>query len=200
MAKSKPIVRKKATTAARRDATSLRLPADLAQQIDRWTKAMGEDSHSAAMRPLLGIGLTAADRSSAPMPIAPATQSDLRGMVAPNAATNPLAGQRLDDLDRLDGRNDEKLWLREPTPGAARRSGLWKGARRPHRVTYDWYPIESAPFGEDIAVQVTDGRGAPYTIQWPCQRGTDGWINSRKGTPLEVTPVAWRPYNSQPHS
>jgi hypothetical protein len=69
---------------------------------------------------------------------------------------------------------------------------------RPPRVTYDWYPIESAPFDEDIAVQVTDGRGAPYVIQWPCRFTATGWINLRKGTPLEVTPVSWRPYRSQP--
>jgi hypothetical protein len=41
---------------------------------------------------------------------------------------------------------------------------------RPPRVRYDWNPIESAPFDEDIAVQVTDGRGAPYAIRWPCRR------------------------------
>jgi hypothetical protein len=66
MAKSKSIVRR-TTTAVQSDVKSLRLPADLAQQIDRWAKAMGEDSHSEAIRPLLGIGLSAADRS-APMP------------------------------------------------------------------------------------------------------------------------------------
>jgi hypothetical protein len=27
---------------------------------------------------------------------------------------------------------------------------------------YGWNPIESAPLDEDIALQVTDGRGAPY--------------------------------------
>jgi hypothetical protein len=65
---------------------------------------------------------------------------------------------------------------------------------RPPLVNYGWNPIESAPFDKDIALQVTDGRGAPYTLQWPCRRTTTGWINSRKGTPLEVTPVRWRPY------
>ena len=189
MTKSKSTVRKRTTTAVRRDVNSLRLPADLAQQIDRWAKAMGEDSHSEAIRPLLGIGLSAADRS-APMPIAPAPQSDFRGAAKPKTGTDPLADQRPDGLGNSDRREDEKLWLRVPTPGAHR--------SRPSRVTYDWYPIESAPFCEDIAVQVTDGRGAPYAIQWPCQRAATGWINSRKGTPLEVTPVAWRPYNSQP--
>jgi hypothetical protein len=62
---------------------------------------------------------------------------------------------------------------------------------RPSR-DYGWNPIETAPLDEDIALQVTDGRGAPYTLQWPCRRTAAGWINSRKGTPLEVTPVKWR--------
>ena len=66
MAKSKFIVRKKTTTALQREVKSLRLPADLAQQIDRWAKAMGEDSHSEAMRHLLEIGLSVADRSALP--------------------------------------------------------------------------------------------------------------------------------------
>ena len=69
---------------------------------------------------------------------------------------------------------------------------------RPPRVTYDWNSIESAPFDEDVAVQVTDGRGAPYAIKWPCRLTATGWINSRKGNPLEVAPVSWRPYHSQP--
>jgi hypothetical protein len=61
---------------------------------------------------------------------------------------------------------------------------------------YGWNPTESAPLDEDIASQVTDGRGRPYTLQRPCRRTTTGWINSKTGTPLEVTPVRWRPYLS----
>jgi hypothetical protein len=30
---------------------------------------------------------------------------------------------------------------------------------RPSRINYGWNPIESAPFDEDIALEVTDGRG-----------------------------------------
>ena len=196
MAKSKSLVGKKTTTAVPRDVKSLRLPVDLAQQIDRWAKAMGEDSHSEAIRPLLGIGLSAADRS-APMPIAPLPRSDLRGAAKPKTGTDPLADQRPDGLEYPDQREDEKLWLRVPTP-STHRAELRKGARRASRVTYDWNSIESVPFDEDVAVQVTDGRGAPYAIRWPCQRTASGWINSRKGTPLEVAPVSWRPYHSQP--
>lgn len=38
-------------------------PADLAERIDRWAKAMGKDSHSEAMRHLLEIGLSAPKRN-----------------------------------------------------------------------------------------------------------------------------------------
>jgi hypothetical protein len=69
---------------------------------------------------------------------------------------------------------------------------------RPPQVNYGWNPIETAPLDEDIALQVTDGRGGPYTLQWPCQRTAAGWINARKGTPLEVTPVRWRSYPVPP--
>ena len=45
---------------------------------------------------------------------------------------------------------------------------------RPSR-DYGWNPIESAPLDEDIALQLTDGRGAPYVLQWPCRR-TEGAV------------------------
>jgi Ribbon-helix-helix protein, copG family len=66
MAKSKSVVRKKTKrpTALQRHVKSLRLPADLAQRIDRWAKAMGKDSQAEAMRHLLEIGLSAAKRKS----------------------------------------------------------------------------------------------------------------------------------------
>ena len=182
-------VRKKTTTAVRSDVKALRLPADLAQQIDRWAKAMGEDSHSEAIRPLLGIGLSATADRSAPMS-ALVPQSDLRGVAKPKTGSDPLADERPDGLDYPDQRDDEKLRLGVPTPGAHR--------SRPSRVTYDWYPIESAPFDEDIALEVTDGRGKPYVLRWPCRRTAAGWINSTKGTELAVTPVRWRPYYPPP--
>jgi hypothetical protein len=109
----------------------------------------------------------------------------------------PSADEQPGGLDRPDRPEDKKLWLRVPTP-SAHRSELWKGAMRPPRVTYDWNPIESAPLDEDVGLQVTDGRGAPYTLRWPCRRTARGWINSRKGTPLEVTPVRWKPYDDRP--
>jgi hypothetical protein len=66
MAKSKSVVRKKTRrpTAAHHPVKSLRLPADLAERIDRWAKVMGKDSHSEAMRHLLEIGLRAPKRKS----------------------------------------------------------------------------------------------------------------------------------------
>jgi hypothetical protein len=142
------VVRKntKRPTAVQRHVKSLRLPADLAQQIDRWAKAMGEDSHSEAMRHLFEIGLSAADRS-APMPIAPVPQGDLRGVAKPKTGIDPFADEQPGGLDCPDRPEDKKLWLRVPTP-SAHRSELWKGAMRPPRVTYDWNPIESAPLDE----------------------------------------------------
>ena len=132
MAKSRSLVRNETTTAVQSSAKSLRLPADLAQQIDRWTKAMGEDSHSEAMRPLLGNGLSVADRS-APSPIAPVPQSDLRGVVTPKTGTDRLADQRPDgwgvarrmqsdgpvSARRLDGsiRGKERSWRSRRWPG-----------------------------------------------------------------------------------
>jgi hypothetical protein len=65
-------------------------------------------------------------------------------------------------------------------------------------TAYNWHPIESAPLDEDLTLQVTDGRGQPYIIQWPCRRTATGWINARKGTRLEVTPVLWRVYRQPP--
>jgi hypothetical protein len=64
------------------------------------------------------------------------------------------------------------------------------------QMNYGWMPIETAPFDEDIGLQVTDGRGEPYAIHWPCRRIATGWINSRRRTPLAVTPVRWRPYQA----
>jgi hypothetical protein len=58
-------------------------------------------------------------------------------------------------------------------------------------VNYGWNPIESAPLDEDIALQVTDGRGGPYTLRWPCRRTASAWINSRKGTP------SWRAWQGK---
>jgi hypothetical protein len=55
-----------------------------------------------------------------------------------------------------------------------------KGAMRSPLINYGWLPIDTAPLDEDIALQVTDGRGGPYTLQWPCRRTATGWINSRK--------------------
>jgi hypothetical protein len=41
-------------------------------------------------------------------------------------------------------------------------------------VNYGWRPIETAPLDEDIALQVTDGRGGPYNPRWPCRNMVAG--------------------------
>jgi hypothetical protein len=57
---------------------------------------------------------------------------------------------------------------------------------------YSWKSLESAPLDEDVTLQVTDGRGEPYVLVNACRLTAAGWVNSSKGTPLAVTPVAWR--------
>jgi hypothetical protein len=67
-------------------------------------------------------------------------------------------------------------------------------AMRAAHANYGWNPIEAAPLEEDVTLRVTDGRGGPYTFPGPCRLTAPGWVSSGKGTPLEVTPVKWRPY------
>jgi hypothetical protein len=63
------------------------------------------------------------------------------------------------------------------------------------RLWADWRPIDTAPWEEDVTLLVTDGRGEPYPIPYPCKRTADsGWMNSSRGTPLAVTPLQWKPY------
>jgi hypothetical protein len=62
---------------------------------------------------------------------------------------------------------------------------------------YGWNPIETAPLDEDVTLEVTDGRGAPYRLPNPCRLTASGWISSSKGTPLTVTPVKWKPYDGE---
>jgi hypothetical protein len=64
--------------------------------------------------------------------------------------------------------------------------------------SYSWKPIESAPLDKDVTLQVTDGRGKPYTLRNPSRLTAAGWVSSGKGTPLSVTPVRWRPYHGSP--
>ena len=59
---------------------------------------------------------------------------------------------------------------------------------------YGWNPIDSAPFDEDVNLEVTDGNGARYRLPSACRLTASGWVSSSKGTPLVVTPVKWRPY------
>jgi hypothetical protein len=59
----------------------------------------------------------------------------------------------------------------------------------PPAESYSWKPIESAPLDEDVSLQVTDGRGKPYTLRNPSRLTAAGWVSSGKGTPLAVTPV-----------
>jgi hypothetical protein len=39
---------------------------------------------------------------------------------------------------------------------------------------YGWNPIESAPFDEDVTLQVIDDRGGPYRLPNPCRLTASG--------------------------
>jgi hypothetical protein len=56
-----------------------------------------------------------------------------------------------------------------------------------------WKPIDTAPLDQAVTLLVTDGRGEPYPIPYPCKRTAAGWVSS-EGTPLAVTPLQWKPY------
>jgi hypothetical protein len=57
---------------------------------------------------------------------------------------------------------------------------------------FSWEPINTAPVDEDVTVLVTDG-ASEYRVPFPCRLTADsGWVNSRKGTALSVTPTKWR--------
>ena len=56
-----------------------------------------------------------------------------------------------------------------------------------------WRLIDTAPVDQDVMLLVTDGRGEPYPMPYPCKLTAAGWVSS--GTPLAVTPLQWRPYD-----
>jgi hypothetical protein len=69
------------------------------------------------------------------------------------------------------------------------------GAMRVLENNYGWSLIDTAPFDEDVMLEVTDGQGEPYRLRHPCRLTASGWVSSGKGTPLVVTPVKWKPHN-----
>src|ERR1700688_969775 len=56
---------------------------------------------------------------------------------------------------------------------------------------YGWNPIESAPFDEDVTLQVTDGQGGPYRLPNPCRLTASGFKqgNAARGHAGEVETV-----------
>jgi hypothetical protein len=47
-----------------------------------------------------------------------------------------------------------------------------KGRRQMRVFGNNWNPIETAPLDKDVTLEVTDGRGAPYSLPNPCRRIT----------------------------
>jgi hypothetical protein len=60
---------------------------------------------------------------------------------------------------------------------------------------FGWSLIDTAPFDQDVMLEVTDGQGEPYRLRHPSRLSVSGWVSSSKGTPLVVTPVKWKPHN-----
>ena len=60
---------------------------------------------------------------------------------------------------------------------------------------FGWSLIDTAPFDEDVMLEVTGDRGECYRLPNPCRLTASGWVSSSKGTPLVVTPVKWKPHN-----
>jgi hypothetical protein len=56
-----------------------------------------------------------------------------------------------------------------------------------------WKPIDTAPLDQAVTLLVTDGRGEPYPIPYPCKHTAAGWVSS-EGKPLVVKPLQWKPY------
>jgi hypothetical protein len=54
-------------------------------------------------------------------------------------------------------------------------------AKRMHSFSGDWRLIDTAPMDQDVTLLVTDGRGEPYCIPYPCKLTASGWLNSGKG-------------------
>jgi hypothetical protein len=60
---------------------------------------------------------------------------------------------------------------------------------------YGWAPIETAPFDENVTVQVTDGQGSSYRLPSPCRRTASGapLAPLRKGVPARLSKAAHSP-------
>jgi hypothetical protein len=58
----------------------------------------------------------------------------------------------------------------------------------------NWSHLDTAPPDEDIMLLVTDGRGGSYPLLNPCRLTNEGWVSSKRRTPLEVQPVKWRKF------
>ena len=56
------------------------------------------------------------------------------------------------------------------------------------RLWADWRPIDTAPWDEDVTLLVTDGRGEPYQIPYPCKRTRIRTCPERRGWSAFVSP------------
>jgi hypothetical protein len=108
----------------------------------------------------------------------------------------PLSQIRVDD--RQSRGSARRLAANEAVPGARRLlstsfDGRGMRCMRSFSEKYDWRPIESAPFCEDVELFVMDVCGSFYGLRHACRLTSDGWVSSESGKPLKVMPVQWKP-------
>jgi len=64
-----------------------------------------------------------------------------------------------------------------------------------------WHPASTAPYNRDLELRVNED-GTTSTLPFPCRHtNEDVWINVDLGTPLQIRPVEWRPWqqSKSPH-
>jgi hypothetical protein len=53
-------------------------------------------------------------------------------------------------------------------------------AMRVLKNDFGWSLIDTAPFDEDVMLEVTDGQGERYRLRNPCRLTASGWVSSSK--------------------
>jgi hypothetical protein len=56
---------------------------------------------------------------------------------------------------------------------------------------YDWQPISTAPFDDDLELAVID-HGSVHALVFPCRRIVGGWLAAETKHHIQVLPTHWR--------
>ena len=92
-------------------------------------------------------------------------------------------------------RPETALGLTRPTwtiVGNLKAEATLSDAERQTRAkTDDWQPLEIAPAGADLELQVRGGEDI-YALPFACRGAGEGWVNNEMNVPLRVEPLQWR--------